>query len=254
MKRMWWISVLLAGLGCQAVDQTPPEPPTGVTSVTGDGVVFLYWDPSPSPDVEGYLILRNTSEYGTFQEVGYTSHLAYADDNVVNGVTYYYAVVAVDHAGNQSTPSEPVIHDTPRPEGTNVMLWSRQQYPHLSGFDFNTASVVSYADARCDFYLEQRNGTLGIVAAGSNLVLDFGPIPNFDVIDEAPLEGWDADGWVPVAPGHGYVFYMSDNHFAKIWIVEATDEAVVLDWAWQVDPGNRELRLPGRNPQGGERP
>ncbi len=249
MKRFWWVLGVVAGLACQTVDQTPPDPPTQVTSVTGDGVVFLFWQPSPSPDVEGYLVLRNTSEFGTFQEVGYTTHLAYADENVVNGVTYYYAVVAVDHAGNQSTPSEPVIHDTPRPEGANVMIWSRDQFPHLSGFDFNTASVVPYSQASCDFYLDRRDGLLGIAVPTGNLVLDFGPIPNFDVIDEAPLDGWDPDGWVPVTPGHGYVFYMSDNHFAKIWVVELGEDAMVFDWAWQVDPGNRELFLP-RQPMG----
>ncbi len=253
--RLWGIvGVLVLGLACEGVDRTPPLPPQQVTSVTGDGVVFLYWDPSPSPDVEGYLILRNTSEFGTFQEVGYTETLAFADDNVVNGVTYYYAVAAVDHAGNQSAPSEPVIHDTPRPEGYDVVLWSRSLNASASGFDFNTASVVSYASASCDFYLEGTGPDLSLVVPPGNLILDFGPIPNMDVINQAPLEGWDQDGRVPATPGHGYVFYTQDHHFAKIWVVETSEEAMVFHWAWQVDPGNRELRLPAPPVQGGEIP
>ncbi len=243
---LWW------GLACEGVDQTPPLPPQNVSSVTGDGVVFLYWDPSPSTDVEGYLVLRNTAEYGTFQEVGYTETLAFADDNVVNGVTYYYAVVAVDHAGNQSEPSEPVIHDTPRPEGYNVVLWSRYRYPEASGFDFNTASVVPYTSSDCDFYLEGTQGDLYLVVPPRALILDFGPIPNMDVIDQAPLDGWDDDGRVPVVPGHGYVLYTQDHHFAKVWVVEQGDDALVFHWAWQVDPNNRELRLPSHRIGGGE--
>ena len=41
-----------------AVDDTPPDAPQGVYSVTGDEAVYLYWYESPEPDLDHYWVWR----------------------------------------------------------------------------------------------------------------------------------------------------------------------------------------------------
>jgi hypothetical protein len=48
--------------------------------------------------------------------------------------------------------------------------------------------------------------------------------------------------------GHCYVVWTRDDHYAKFRVTDIQPAAggvpdrVVFDWAYQVDPGNRELR------------
>jgi hypothetical protein len=42
--------------------------------------------------------------------------------------------------------------------------------------------------------------------------------------------------------GHCYIVWTHDNHFAKFRITSLDAQRVQFDWAYQVDPGNRELR------------
>jgi hypothetical protein len=45
--------------------------------------------------------------------------------------------------------------------------------------------------------------------------------------------------------GHVYVVWTWDDHYAKVRVVSISPNSVVLDWAYQVDRGNPELRVPG---------
>jgi hypothetical protein len=47
---------------------------------------------------------------------------------------------------------------------------------------------------------------------------------------------------VELIPGHVYVVLTRDNHFAKFQVKSLTTDRVRIDWAYQVDPNNQELR------------
>ena len=122
------------------VHDGPPAIPTGVTTVTGDGQVEIYWNPVLEDDVAGYNVYRSPTltgaYYHTAQLVGRES-TGYLDLNVTNGVTYYYAVDAYDFAGNESDLSYEDAFDTPRPAGSGEVLYASDVIPAQSGLDFS---------------------------------------------------------------------------------------------------------------------
>ncbi len=84
------------------IDKIPPSPPSSLEALVSGRDVYLQWKPSPSPDLAGYLVLRDGKPAG--QQVATTS---YWDKGVKKG-KHTYQVVAVDRAGNRSTPSNKV--------------------------------------------------------------------------------------------------------------------------------------------------
>jgi len=81
-------------------------------------VVELAWEPVTG--AVSYGVLRGTEPGGPYEFLDATAATAYSDAAVSEGVTYYYVIVAVDAAGNESDPSgELVIEDTaPTPTPT----------------------------------------------------------------------------------------------------------------------------------------
>ena len=92
-------------------DVTAPNPPTNLSAFDTPGdngsSIDLTWTGSSSPDVERYIIYRSLtsgSGYETIASIGnQTSHTD--TYNIVNGLTYYYVVRAMDEANNLSGPS-----------------------------------------------------------------------------------------------------------------------------------------------------
>ena len=96
--------------GCVTpVDRFPPEPPTELNISAPDGAFELLWTASVSKDVAGYVVLRAEGPNGTLQRLttAPVTALQYRDGTVKSGVTYVYAVIAVDGATppNQSRES-----------------------------------------------------------------------------------------------------------------------------------------------------
>ncbi len=244
---MFFIGLAIFSQGCEKAheDVTPPPPPSNIWSITGDRKIYLFWDPVNASDLSGYNVYRSTSLYGYYDLIAFTEVPYFVDENVINGETYYYSVSSVDLSGNESQPSDAVIMDTPRPEGSNYLLWDSNTRPDMSGFDFNTLTLTWYSDSRIDFYyfVSTLSGPM-LVAGENDLIQDVGPITDLSDIDYAPIEGWDSDGYVPAIPGHGYVLLTDDNHFAAIRVIDVSEQFVIFDWAYQLDPGNRELSIP----------
>ena len=77
----------------------------------GDGRVVLTWETASEMDNLGFKLLRSTSlnasrfaqlNHGLIPGAGTTAEpqfYSYTDENVVNGVTYYYCLVAIDYSG-----------------------------------------------------------------------------------------------------------------------------------------------------------
>jgi hypothetical protein len=104
-------------------DTFPPAAPQGLVAALLPGatpgalIVDLSWSISLETDLAGYRVYRSEQE-GTRGQVLNPDLLptpAVRDTSVQPGHRYWYAVTAVDHAGNESAPSAPVAVDVTQP-------------------------------------------------------------------------------------------------------------------------------------------
>ena len=104
-------------------DVTAPGAPTGLAATAGDAQVELSWTAPVDPDVAGYQVYRSETspvlaEAGSL--LGGGSATVFTDATAVNGTAYFYAVAALDAAGNTSALSgeasaTPIAPDTTAP-------------------------------------------------------------------------------------------------------------------------------------------
>ena len=229
-------------------DVVAPPVPQGVYSVTRDHQVLLYWMPidDVNGDFSSYVVYRSDFDPDTgYYEIGETTNEYFVDNNVVNGRTYYYAVSSVDIHGNLSDLSYEYVFDSPRPQGINRTVFDFNILPNYAGWNLAAEANVSYQSDSCDFYLEYYAGDDVFyfnVGAVNTDIQDMGYTKNLDAIDYAPESGWSKNGWCEVILYHTYVIWTADNHFAKIRVVAINSDNVIFDWAYQVAPGNPELK------------
>ncbi len=273
------VAVLMAGCDDETVvapDTTPPAVPTGVYTVTGDGVVSVYWYDLYEADLAGYAVYRhdgNTPETGPYYWLGdvgpdenydpVTYQHWFDDTDVVNGQTYYYAVLSFDTHGNESELSFETVSDTPRPEGIDLVLYDRHgTRPDLSGFDFSRLENgrVAWDDPLADIFVEfEEDGVPWVVAARPSIVAlqDYGTIA-LVWVDFAPADGYSRSGRAELIPGHSYIVRIAEDpvtdlHYAKFQVVSIGQGSVVLDWAYQIDNRNPELSVPDDRRRSGSR-
>ncbi len=223
-------------------DTTPPKPPTGIYTITGDNWIKIYWEHNKEKDLAGYNIYRGYSYYGKYTYIGSANRNYFLDLTVKNGTTYYYAITAYDFDGNESDLSYDVVYDTPRPEGYNQAIFDFRRFPNISGYDFSSNKVVPYNSNDCDIFFDNDNGIFYMVVWDDTDIQDMGPTKDLYDVDKAPTTGWSASKDVRLNVGHTYVVWTWDNHFAKFRVKSITPERVVFDWAYQLQPGNTELK------------
>jgi len=260
------ISIIIAFVGCDMYivdndppysggchdcycDYTPPPIPDNVHSVTGDGSVYIYWNPVGSWDLEGYDVYRGYEATGYYDYIGSTSSACFTDWDATNGETYYYAISSYDYCDNVSELSDDLIYDTPRPEGYSYYLWSSESYPDDGGYDFSEYNVVSWDYPSCDFYFGHDSIGYYLNAANDYTdIIDYGPASSLSDVDVAPEGGWSIYADVEAVEGHAYIFWTADNHFATVLIRDISGERLCFDWAYQTDPGNPELKISVEKP------
>ena len=90
------------------LDVLAPDPPAGLAALPKPGAIELLWSPSKEEDLAAYRVYR--AEGGDPQRLVELSpgKAAWLDEGVKPGISYRYTLTAVDRAGNESTPSEPV--------------------------------------------------------------------------------------------------------------------------------------------------
>jgi len=148
-------------------DVTPPAIPSGFHSITGDGEVRLVWNPNLEEDLAGYTVYWSEAPAGPYEFVANTTIPRYVDRDVDNGSTYYYAVTAVDEAGNESELSQEFVHDTPRPAGENLVLWNAAGASwELSGYDFDHYVRRPWTSVDADIFFLVDQGRRAMVAGG----------------------------------------------------------------------------------------
>lgn len=92
------------------VDTFRPSAPERISIAPSTGRLAIFFTASPERDVVGYYIYRSSDpnlpkERWTLVTPNLLTRTTFQDETVESGKRYYYYVVAVDAAGNQSLPS-----------------------------------------------------------------------------------------------------------------------------------------------------
>ena len=113
--------IYVSGSKFYVIGKTRPSPPVNLNLKSGDSFVNISWSP-PADDggseVTGYWLFRGeTSGNGELMATFDNDTFFYNDTSVVNGITYYYNITAVNAEG-ESDPTEeqnarPLTHPTP---------------------------------------------------------------------------------------------------------------------------------------------
>jgi hypothetical protein len=234
------LGTLLFVTGCDeecdlpVVGEYAPAAPTGVYSITD-----IFWSDRAS---EGFEYMVSVARNAT----------SYVDYDVENGYTYYYKIRAFDLVDRVSGFSA-VMFDTPRPAGTGLILYDYLgQKAGLSGYDFSEYLVQPSGADTTDVYFGSPGGLPTLFGKGTAVgegvdVQDYGFV-DLELVDWAPeiYEGWAPTKRVHLIQGHSYVVQIRDHasiyyFYAKVYCQAVTNDFVVLDWAFQADPGNPEL-------------
>jgi len=233
-----------------------PSPPRGIYSINLDGYVTVCWYANPEGEnIVEYLVYwaeegdEYYSDLGSVQVIDpEPSEYCYDDEWTENGTQYYYAIAAKNRSGLISEPSYEVT-GTPRPEGL-ITLYEHLLIPEQSGYDLSGFSNSPQRDSlpNTDFFFAFEDGRREFIAYRSGVdIQDYGFVEGFDYINYAPVEGWSNSRKVEAIAGHCYMLRlleMDGHHYVKLFITEITVEFVTFWWAYQTDPGNRDLAPP----------
>ena len=235
----------------------PPAAPRGLYSVTGDRQVTLVWLANTESDLAGYRVYEAPCATGkdcpyeriaAFSAPANSQYVQYVVTGLTNGVKRYYAVAAVNRAGVESALSYDDVHDTPRPAGTGLVLNNFMVYTRDVGYDFSAFARTNTTDPPADIFFGYYEDTTGFVHQQifvpdySTDIQDAGYVSTLDMVDFAPDSGWSPSGTVEAIQGHAYVVWTRENNFAKFRVTAVGPTQVTLDWAYQTDPGNGELK------------
>jgi hypothetical protein len=261
-------------------DATPPAPPSGLRSITGDTEVFVIWLPNREPDLAGYRLWSNSdggedyylvADFDAYDEDYYSpgggpgdDWIIYQDSGLVNGREYWYAVSAYTRDGRESELSYEYLYDVPRPEG-QIVLNDADSAPHFSGIDFSRASLAANSQAwdlaSTDVWLEFDSAGVPYLVtplptpAKEVRVQDYGSA-RFDDLSWAPEAGYSRTGIVEALVGHAYAFEIIANpltnpvsNYAKIWVAELDGDSALVWWGYQEVPGEPQLKIPETEPR-----
>jgi hypothetical protein len=237
--------------------------PAGLSSISLDRAVQLAWnanaresDPAMFLEYRVYSTNYDLDDdlciSGDWVLEGSTVSEDFLVTGIANGAPRCFAVSAVSRDGHESAWSG-ARADTPRYDARNILVDAFEDRPTTSGFRFFTGSafgVVLPGDRTdLDFRVERRaDGSLWLkpVRADVKLALySTSPVADLTSIDVAPLRSAFATGAIEAVPGYAYVFesLLSDGlHYGAVRVTHVGRTYLILDWSYQTDPGNPELR------------
>lgn len=279
--RSWWLpSVLLVAAACSSDDRNapgvPPDVPASLSSTSLDGAVALTWtdnsytaDPGIFQDYRIYSTsydLDHNTCGSSWQLEGTTVAPEFVVGALTNGIPRCFTVTAESVDGFESDRS-PVKSDTPRPDSRNIVLYASQFQLDGSGFRF-------WDDLNGNGTVE--DGELGLVRRGDGTDIDFfvnrngagdlyltpvrpgtgveyydpnNPVQDLTSIDFAADQTYRTSGILAI-PGYGYVFEMDGGdgfkRYGAVRVSHVGQDFLIMDWAYQTDPGNPELLVRGR--------
>jgi hypothetical protein len=160
------------------VDLQPPSAPNGLAATEGNAQVGLTW--SAVSGAAGYNVYRSPVSGGGWVKINSSlvTGTTFSNTDLQNARTYYYAVTALDSAGNESAPSTEV---SALPHLT--IGWANLQWPptltHIISTSNRTDTV--YGQVWIDGETNKPGATPSLVAQ-----LGFGP----DGTNPATASGW----------------------------------------------------------------
>jgi hypothetical protein len=274
--RHWWIPALVLLAACSNDDDVngpgiTPEAPSSLSSTSLDGGIALVWSDNPfqaDPDIFGNYRIYSTSydidvdECDTEWAVeGTTVAPEFLVGALANGVPRCFSVTAVSVDGLESDRS-PLRGDTPRPDSRNVALAAAPTTANGAGFRFwddlngdgavqdtELGLVRSANSPDIDFFVDRDgNGDLFLtpVRAGTGVEYydESDPVEDLTSIDFAPDRTYRTSA-IQALPGFGYVFEMDGGddfpRYGAVRVQHVGTTFLILDWAFQTDPGNPEL-------------
>ncbi len=279
--RSWWIpSLLVLVAACSSDDRNapgvPPDVPASLSSTSLDGAIALTWtDNSYTADpglFQNYRIYSTSYDLdhnacgSSWQLEGTTVAPEFVVGALANGTPRCFTVTAESVDGFESDRS-PVRSDTPRPDSRNIVLYARQFQADGSGFrfwdDLNQDGAVQDGELGLvrrgdgpdiDFFVD-RNGAgdlyLTPVRAGTGAEYydENNPVEDLTSIDFAADRTYRTSGILAI-PGYGYVFEMDGGdgfkRYGAVRVSHVGQDFLIMDWAYQTDPGNPELLVRGR--------
>lgn len=272
--RGWLIPALVVLASCSDDDRTgpgrAPDTPASLSSTSLDGAIALTWsdnsfqsDPGNFRDYRVYSTLYDLDNDvcdSDWELEGTTVAPEFIAGALSNGIPRCFQVTAVSVDGSESGGS-PIRSDTPRPDARNVVLFTIQDDPAQSGFRFwddldgdgtvdeaelglvrsGTSSAIDFVvdqDITGDIFLNPVRAGTGVEYYAEQLVDDL------TSIDFAAERNYRTTS-IQALPGFGYVFETDGGDgFARYGAVRVTHVGqtfILMDWAFQTDPGNPEL-------------
>jgi hypothetical protein len=247
--------------------------PAALTPISLDRAIQLSWPANArlaQPALFAYYRVYSTgydratgycAEQGWVLE-GTTVSEDFLATGLANGVSRCFAVSTISQDGHESLWS-PLTYDTPRFDARNVLIDASEVAIATSGFRFfdpatGVLGLVTRGDrSDLDFRVSRRSdGSLWLVPVRSDVTVAlYGATPVADLtsIDVAPTAGFAASA-IEAVPGYAYVFRfrLADGvHYGAVRVTHTGPDYLILDWAYQSDPGNPELR---RAPAAGPAP
>ena len=128
-------------------DVTPPDKPVGISAELNGASVAIDWSDNTERDLAGYYVYRSTVSGDDYSLLNSTvlAESQHTDNTGVSEETYYYVVIAVDTAGNESDYSVEVAVTIP---DTNLGSILYERWIGISGTSVDDLTSDSdYPDA-----------------------------------------------------------------------------------------------------------
>jgi hypothetical protein len=277
--RAWLIPAMVLLVACGNDDGNgpgiAPEAPTTLSSTSLDGSVALVWSDNPfqaDPDIFGSYRVFSTSYDIDVDQCGSdwllegtTVAPEFLVGALANGVPRCFSVTAVSVDGAESDRS-PLRGDTPRPDARNIALSAAPTTPNGSGFRFwddlnadgatqagELGLVRSANSPDIDFFVDRDgNGDLFLTPVRPGTGVEYydesDPVEDLTSIDFAEDVTYRTTG-IQALPGFGYVFETDGGdgfvRYGAVRVQHVGTTFLILDWAFQIDPGNPELLVRG---------
>jgi hypothetical protein len=261
--------VALTFAACSSDYRTGPvggvlETPENLVSVSLNTAIQLSWDPNArlanSNRFSHYNIYSTSYDIdrGVCDNAGWALEgTSVSEDFLVSGLTngdpICFSVSSVSTSGDESAVSA-YVNDTPRYDSRNVMISTAQSDLATSGFrfDFGGSSalgqVVSGNRTDIDFRVDRHSdGSIWLTTIRDGTTVQLysqDPVSDLTSIDIAPVNGY-ITGSIEAVPGYAYVFETQldgDLHYGAVRITHTAHDYVILDWSYQTDFGDPQLR------------
>lgn len=154
------------------IDLTAPSTPVGLSVTPGGAENILTWSNNAESDLALYKIYGSTSANPTTLLATITSGTTYTHTGLSTGTTYYYRVIAMDKAGNESDFS---ADESGVPKSTQVITFNALFNVTYGDIDFNPGASsssgldISYTSSNINVATIV-NGKVHITGAGTTTI------------------------------------------------------------------------------------